>query len=170
MRISLICNVMILSMVLALAACSSNGKTPASDLVPSTPGDASAPPASTTTITPQQPASPASNAAGVFHYTCSNGCAGGAGAAGACATCGAQLAHNQAYHDTPAGAPATTTTTTPNVTSTQITPPTNTPSPAQNAAGVYHYTCSAGCAGGAGAAGTCSNCGGQLAHNQAYHN
>lgn len=166
MRISLICNVMILSMVLAFAACSNNGKTPASDLVPSTPADASAPPATTTTVTPQQPASPATNAAGVYHYTCSNGCAGGSGTAGACATCGAQLAHNQAYHDGPASSTTPTTNT-----QTTITPPTQTtPSPAQNAAGVYHYTCSNGCAGGSGTAGTCASCGGQLAHNQAYHN
>ena len=44
-----------------------------------------------------------------------------------------------------------------------------TPEPAQNAAGVWHYTCNAGCAGGAGAAGTCSTCGGALAHNSSYH-
>ena len=49
------------------------------------------------------------------------------------------------------------------------TPNPVTAEPAQNAAGVWHYTCSAGCAGGAGAAGTCGTCGGALAHNQAYH-
>ena len=53
-----------------------------------------------------------------------------------------------------------------------MTPPTMTPptaEPAQNAAGVWHYTCGNGCKGGAGAAGTCGTCGGTLAHNQAYH-
>ena len=49
------------------------------------------------------------------------------------------------------------------------TPPTTTPEPAQNAAGVWHYTCSAGCAGGAGSAIACAKCGKTLAHNPAYH-
>lgn len=105
---------------------------------------------------------PAQNAAGVWHYTCSNGCAGGAGAAGTCGTCGGTLAHNTAYH-------SNTNATTP--TTTQITPPITPPTaePAQNANGVWHYTCGKGCAGGAGAAGTCGTCGGTLAHNAAYH-
>lgn len=104
---------------------------------------------------------PAQNAEGVWHYTCSKGCAGGAGAKGNCATCGGPLAHNTAYHST-----TNSTSTTPPITP-PITPPTA--EPAQNAAGVWHYTCKNGCAGGAGAAGTCSTCGGTLAHNQAYH-
>ncbi len=41
---------------------------------------------------------PAQNAAGVWHYTCNNGCAGGAGSAIACAGCGTTLVHNSAYH------------------------------------------------------------------------
>ncbi len=104
---------------------------------------------------------PPQNAEGVWHYTCSKGCAGGAGAAGNCATCGGPLAHNSAYH---ANANSTPTTT-------PITPSATPPAtePAQNAAGVWHYTCGKGCAGGAGAAGTCGTCGGTLAHNKAYH-
>jgi len=104
---------------------------------------------------------PPQNAEGVWHYTCSKGCAGGAGAAGNCATCGGPLAHNSAYH---ANANSTPTTT-------PITPSATPPAtePAQNAAGVWHYTCGKGCAGGAGAAGTCGTCGGTLAHNTAYH-
>ncbi len=47
---------------------------------------------------------------------------------------------------------------------------TKAPEPPQNAKGVWHYTCSAGCAGGAGSAGTCASCGGALAHNAEYHN
>ena len=43
-------------------------------------------------------AEPSQNNAGVWHYTCGNGCVGGSGAAGACATCGGALAHNTAYH------------------------------------------------------------------------
>ncbi|MEM1120036.1 MAG: hypothetical protein AAGJ18_06275 [Bacteroidota bacterium] len=46
----------------------------------------------------------------------------------------------------------------------------NTTEPAQNANGIWHYICSAGCAGGAGSAGNCATCGGALAHNAAYHN
>ncbi len=38
------------------------------------------------------------NAAGIWHYTCDQGCVGGSGAAGNCATCGNALTHNQAYH------------------------------------------------------------------------
>ena len=120
--------------------------------------------------TPAAPgAEPAQNSAGVWHYTCSNGCAGGAGAAGDCATCGNALAHNSVYHNTgatPAPTPSNTETATSNVT---FSGDSANPEPAQNAAGVWHYTCSAGCAGGAGAAGTCASCGGALAHNSSYH-
>ena len=102
---------------------------------------------------------PPQNAEGVWHYTCNAGCAGGAGAASACATCGGTLAHNSAYHGN--------ANSTPN--NSPITPPARAAEPAQNAAGVWHYTCNTGCAGGAGAAGTCGTCGGTLAHNSAYH-
>ncbi len=137
-------------------------------VVPETP---SLPPGTTPAATP--PAEPAQNAAGVWHYTCSNGCAGGGGAAGPCGVCGNQLAHNQGYHANN-NTPAATTPGMPAVTAT----PSNTPTPpvlpkaaepAQNAAGVWHYTCTNGCAGGGGSAGTCGSCGGTLAHNQAYH-
>ena len=130
---------------------------------------------STTTTPSTTPVSePAQNADGVWHYTCPNGCAGGAGSAGPCSVCGATLAHNSAYHNssvtnvdaTPNG---TTTVSTGNGAEPSIT---TTPSaePAQNAAGVWHYTCPNGCAGGAGSAGPCSACGATLAHNSAYHN
>ncbi len=127
-------------------------------------------PVSTTQSTPATPTppqtEPAQNADGVWHYTCSNGCAGGAGAKGNCATCGGALAHNAAYHPQ--------NQTNPTATPTQVTPPVTpvTPpkvEPAQNAAGVWHYTCSNGCAGGAGAKSNCGTCGGALAHNAAYH-
>lgn len=118
--------------------------------------DTATPPAAATT-------EPAQNAEGVWHYTCSKGCAGGAGAAGTCATCGGTLAHNAAYH---ANANANATPTTP-----QVTPTTDprTPEPAQNAKGVWHYTCGNGCAGGGAKGGVCSSCGGTLVHNAAYH-
>ena len=115
----------------------------------------------------QQGAEPAQNSAGVWHYTCTKGCTGGSGTAEPCKSCGTLLAHNQAYHS------ATTTTTTNNtpVTTPNPTPVTTTPKPepAQNAAGVWHYTCSKGCAGGSGTPEPCKSCGTVLAHNQAYH-
>ncbi|NNK73183.1 MAG: hypothetical protein HKO94_08315 [Flavobacteriaceae bacterium] len=119
------------------------------------PIDFSQPPAQQNTATTE----PAQNASGVWHYTCSNGCAGGAGSAVNCATCGNKLAHNTAYHG--------------NTNNSQTNDPfNNTPTTAnagQNAAGVWHYSCNNGCAGGAGAAGNCSNCGAELAHNSDYH-
>jgi hypothetical protein len=96
----------------------------------------------------------------VWHYTCANGCEGGAGAAVACAKCGTLLAHNSRYHaSAPTG--AQTAGQTPNA---------PTPEPAQNALGVWHYTCPTGCEGGSGAAEPCAKCGKTLAHNTAYHN
>ena len=134
-------------------------------------------------VTPPTTPEPAQNAAGVWHYTCPNGCDGGAGSAQPCAKCGATLAHNSEYHNsgnaTPT-TPATPTTTTTNVASFSDGQLTTTPNsnvnitgsgaePAQNAAGVWHYTCPNGCAGGGGSAGPCGSCGATLAHNSAYH-
>ncbi len=119
--------------------------------------------------------------AGLPHYYCPNSCEGSGGdAQGNCPTCGTAYVHNAAFHNqTPSPSP-TTITSQPilggdeaNTLTTPITPtttPSPSPSPAQNANGVYHYTCPAGCAGGAAGAGNCSNCGGALAHNQEYHN
>ena len=133
-------------------------------------------PASTTPppATPGTP-EPAQNETGVWHYTCTNGCAGGGGSATPCATCGTALVRNQLYHAA-AGAGAATTTS-PGLTATgadgaPITlPPTTpkTPEPAQNATGVWHYTCSNGCSGGGGSATACGTCGNLLAHNPVYH-
>ena len=93
------------------------------------------------------------------HYICPNNCEGSGGDTQvACPVCGTQYVHNQAFH--------TSQQTTPPV---QATTPA-TPPAAQNAAGVYHYTCSNGCAGGAGGAGSCATCGSALAHNTAFHN
>lgn len=119
-------------------------------------------------------AEPPQNAAGVWHYTCPKGCEGGGAAATPCAKCGTALAHNQAYHgqaaatdgnpgisaNPAAGAPGQAPVTLPN---------TAKPEPPQNAAGVWHYTCADGCAGGAGAATPCAKCGKALVHNTAYH-
>lgn len=118
------------------------------------------------------PAAPAASS-GVEHYICPNGHVGYGGAtAGNCTQCGAELAHNQAFH-------ANDNAAAPNI---QMTPPAGdasapavqappaAASAAQNAAGVWHYTCANGCAGGAGEAVACSKCGSALQHNQAYHN
>ena len=100
--------------------------------------------------------------AAVAHYTCPNNCEGSGGAAQAnCPVCGTAYVHNAAFHN---NTPAATTTTDPN----SVLPPPATGA-ASNAAGVFHYTCSAGCAGGAGAAGNCGTCGQALAHNAAFH-
>ncbi|WCO02681.1 hypothetical protein [Psychroserpens ponticola] len=118
-----------------------------------------------TTATPTTK-EPAQNTAGVWHYTCRIGCPGGAGKADKCGTCGNVLAHNTTYHDK-----ANSATTAPfaaPVASKTVTQDKK-PEPAQNSAGVWHYTCSKGCAGGSGAAGSCSTCKGALAHNSAYH-
>ncbi len=144
-------------------------------------------PISTTTPPPKTP-EPAQNASGVWHYTCPKGCAGGGASATPCASCGATLAHNQAYHGTPpvttglpttvpppstnGKAPISPILTNPNAgqTTTQpITIPPKAAEPAQNASGVWHYTCSAGCAGGAGSAVACGSCGKTLVHNTGYH-
>ena len=99
----------------------------------------------------------------VPHYQCPKKCDGGVGdTSGACPVCGTEMAHNAAFHNTQNNTNTTSNTSTP-------AQPTN-PSPAQNAAGVYHFICSNGCAGGAGSAGSCATCGGALAHNAEYHN
>lgn len=110
----------------------------------------------------QPPQEPAQNAAGVWHYTCAKGHAGGAGSAVNCKTCGEPLAHNQAYHGNPT--PNTNMMATPTA---PVAPPM--PEPAQNAKGVWHYTCSKGHAGGAGTPSPCATCGTTLAHNAVYH-
>lgn len=149
-----ILQVLLLCSFMALTACNDAKKeaTPASSdgavEMPTDMTNMTPPPTSTT---PE----PAQNAEGIWHYTCGKGCAGGAGMAGNCTVCGGPLAHNQAYHGAAASpAPATA--------APAVDPP-------QNAAGVWHYTCGKGCAGGAGAAGTCTVCGGALAHNALYH-
>lgn len=107
---------------------------------------------------------------GVQHYTCKNNCEGsGGGAAGTCPVCGEAYDHNQAWHNqqqTPTPTPNQTITPS-NATAT--IPPAAGAEPPQNADGVWHYTCSAGCAGGGGSATACATCGATLVHNTAYH-
>jgi hypothetical protein len=101
--------------------------------------------------------------AGVQHYICPNNCQGSGGPEqGNCPVCGTAYLHNQAFHanDAQNQVPPTPNPAT----------PTPTADPAQNAAGVWHYTCAKGCPGGAGTAIACATCGSTLAHNAAYHN
>ena len=106
----------------------------------------------------------AQNAEGVWHYTCPKGCTGGAGSALPCESCGTTLAHNTAYHAT--STVDNTSLPAPSV-QKNATPPRQ--EPAQNPAGIWHYTCPNGCAGGAGSAMPCAGCGTTLAHNAGYH-
>ncbi len=149
--------ILLFSSVISFFACKDNTNSPKKETPK--PFKVSNSPTPTNATNPNA-ATPESsqNAGGVWHYTCSKGCAGGAGSAVNCDTCGGPLAHNQAYH---ANANSTPTPT------PFITPPAA--EPGKNTAGVWHYTCGKGCVGGAGAAGNCSTCGGTLTHNTAYH-
>ncbi len=173
-------------MLLGIALFSSCKETPTrpeaildENYVPTVPTSTTA--ATDPTIQSNPTAEPPQNAQGVWHYTCPTGCAGGGGSATPCATCGQTLAHNTAYHDNNgATTPVSTSMTNPVVSGAgqqnlgippAAAPPTTptTPEPAQNAAGVWHYICDAGCAGGAGSATPCAGCGKTLVHNTAYH-
>jgi len=106
----------------------------------------------------------------VIHYICDNKCENsGSDVAGNCPTCNTPYTHNLAFHNDdflkngPLNVPKTNL-------GTPTAPNSNTSaSPAQNALGVFHYTCTNGCSGGAGTAIKCVSCGSDLAHNQAYH-
>ncbi len=115
---------------------------------------------------------------GIQHYFCANNCEGSGGdAAGTCPVCGSEYTHNQAWHDAQTAPSPTVTTSGTAAAGTAAAgaagalPPTQAvPEPPQNAAGVWHYTCPSGHAGGAGSAVGCSVCGATLVHNQDYHN
>jgi len=108
----------------------------------------------------------------VQHYICPNNCEGSGGSSqGTCPICGTAYVHNAAFHNQEN-----------QNANNQINleggdqlqdlqqQQQSQNAPAQNAAGEYHYICSAGCSGGAGSAGACSQCGANLEHNTAYHN
>ena len=119
-----------------------------------------------TTQTPSDNSAITSTNSNEPHYKCPNDCEGSGGAtSGTCPVCGTAYVHNQAYHNQPNQQtnPIQLENPTPPA---GITPPST---PGQNAAGVWHYICSNGCAGGAGSAGSCATCGSALTHNQAYH-
>ena len=142
---------MIASLAIILASCGDKPQRPAPVLNPNQ---------VVQDPVPTQPANTGAVAATVHHYICPNNCAGSGGADGgaSCPVCGSQYVHNQAYHNQAQQQPSIQT-------STQ-----QAPEPAQNAAGVWHYTCPNGHAGGAGSATACSVCGTTLVHNAAYHN
>ena len=150
------------SMVMVLDSCKGKSDSAAEGTAIDTTATAQDP-----SMSIQQPAQTATPGVGVSHYTCSKeGCPGNGNAQGKCTICGSDLVHNQAFHNqAPAAAP-----TNPGEGQINTTPAQQVPPPAQNAAGVFHFACSKeGCGGGAGAAGKCPKCGGDLAHNQAYH-
>ncbi len=122
--------------------------------------------------------SAAQSTSGDAHYKCPKNCEGGVGSGqGKCPVCGTDMVHNPAFHaqtpTTPGTSPQTPIQVDPtNATGTanaNPTPSVGSPEPAQNAKGVWHFTCSKGCEGGAGAVGKCAKCGNALTHNQAYH-
>lgn len=100
----------------------------------------------------------------VYHYTCPKGHKG-SDKSGVCAECGSIFAHNQDFH----GKQVLTLPAVVNDANKNSTPANNTPPPAQNAYGDYHYICPNGHIVGSGKADNCSACGTKLAHNQAYH-
>ena len=106
----------------------------------------------------------------VKHYVCKNKCENSGGnVPGNCPVCKNPYIHNQLYHDKdflkkgPLNVPESSGAQNTNTNKTKV-------SPAQNAAGIYHYTCNNGCYGGSGTATNCNVCGEKLAHNAAYHN
>lgn len=116
---------------------------------------------------PQNATATPPSANGEKHYICPNGCEGSGGdASGNCPNCGATYVHNAAFH---AQQQTNTITPDPNAANSIMVNPQQTAEPAQNANGVWHYTCPNGCAGGGGSAGPCSSCGATLAHNASYH-
>ena len=150
-------NIVSLLLALMFLACSSekNQQDTQSTDIP-VPERVTTPPANTS-----QPAAakqvnvPAGANDKVAHYVCPDGCDGGVGdAAGSCSVCGKPMVHNQVFHEQkPDDNPNAETS----------------PEPAQNAKGVWHYTCPSGCTGGAGLASACAKCTATLVHNQEYH-
>lgn len=153
--------ILLISSIFSMTSCTENTDKDVVNLEIITPSEIKEIPEPTNSLN-QNPTTkePAQNAAGVWHYTCSKGCAGGAGDAVNCNTCGNLLIHNAAYHPVQ-------NTSTPG--QNNAVPNQNVPEPAQNAAGVWHYTCQKGCPSGAGSALPCKTCGATLAHNAAYH-
>lgn len=106
----------------------------------------------------------------VYHYTCPNECEGsGSNQSGTCPVCGTAYVHNAEFHSTQQFQQQQQQQPEADPLQQQQLQQNQPESSAQNASGEYHYICSAGCEGGAAGAGTCAKCGGELVHNQAYH-
>ena len=161
-----------LCLCLGIASCGNKPESTTTDPAQTMTGDS----AGVTAVATNANATPETGVPGQAHYKCTNkGCTGTGAAAGKCPVCGADLEHNAAFHGQPApGAnPDNAVKLDPATGKPVITPVagSQTPPPAQNAAGVFHFACSkAGCDGGGAAAGKCPKCGSDLAHNPAYHN
>lgn len=107
---------------------------------------------------------------GVEHYICPNGHVGSGGpGAGTCANCGAELLHNDAFHNTPPPADLVAQVNNTQLPQANTTAPTTEPS--GTPAGVEHYICPNGHVGfGGPGEGSCSQCQAVLVHNDAFHN
>lgn len=104
----------------------------------------------------------------VKHYICANKCENsGSNVQGICLTCKNPYIHNQAFHNDEFLKNEPLTVPKYNRTSANNTPSQS--SPAQNARGIYHYTCNNGHHRDSGTASNCIACGALLTHNQAYH-
>lgn len=119
-----------------------------------------------------KPKLPIKSNVAVKHYICANNCENSGGdVEGVCATCNTPYTHNQAFHndDLLKNGPIKVQSNTP-LPNTNSNTSNAVPEPAQNAQGIYHYTCKNACYGGAGTPTNCSVCGETLEHNTAYHN
>lgn len=146
---------------LMLTACSDSDTKSATQQAPETMTNTT-----TANNTPAATGSVGAAANGEKHYICPNNCEGSGGdASGNCPVCGSAYVHNAAFHANQ----ATTPTTADNSGSPVINMNQPAPEPAQNAKGVWHYTCPNGCAGGGGSATACATCGATMVHNVTYH-
>lgn len=162
MKLSHVLLFALISTFISLSACKDN-KGDAANETPS----ANSPEG---TVEPSATLSTGASGSTESHYKCATaGCTGTGDAQGKCPVCGAELVHNQAFHNQATGAPGTSPANPVQVNPTNSPAASATPSSAQNAKGVYHYTCPKGHEGGAGAAGNCAKCGEALTHNQAFH-
>jgi hypothetical protein len=119
--------------------------------------------------TTDQNAGTSGMATSTAHYICPNNCEGSGGpAAGTCPVCGSEYVHNSAFHQQQATQGSSQQPI--ELGDIQTQPQNqNTPPPAQNTEGEFHFVCSKACGGGGATAGNCPNCGAPLEHNQAYH-
>jgi hypothetical protein len=114
---------------------------------------------------------PAAVKTAMMHYICLNNCKGsGSDVAGNCPVCGKPYTHNEDFHNQANPGASRSQVEEIRANTQAVNPAQQKPAePPQNAKGVWHFTCPKGCEGGAGAQGKCGKCGGDLAHNQAYH-